>query len=54
VAMRNASGDTNIEFFDMISPQTSDKAACAYHPNPAENQLMANLLVAELRTRLGW
>jgi lysophospholipase L1-like esterase len=54
VTMRNASGDTNIEFFDMISPQTSDKAACAYHPNPAENQLMANLLVAELRTRLGW
>jgi hypothetical protein len=38
----------------MISTQTSDKAACAYHPNPAENQIMAGLLVTELRARLGW
>jgi lysophospholipase L1-like esterase len=54
VAMRRAAGDMNIEFFDMISTQTSDKAACAYHPNPAENQIMAGLLVTELRARLGW
>jgi lysophospholipase L1-like esterase len=54
VAMRNAAGDANIEFFDMLSPQTGDKAACASHPNPAENQLMAGLLVTELRARLGW
>ena len=36
------------------SPQTSDKAACQYHPNPAENQIMGNQLAAELRARLGW
>jgi lysophospholipase L1-like esterase len=54
VAMRRAAGDTNIEFFDMLSPQTTDKAACAFHPNPAENQLVAALLVTELRARLGW
>jgi hypothetical protein len=54
VAMRNAAGDANIELFDMLTTQTSDKAACAYHPNPAENQLMAGLLVTELGTRLGW
>ena len=54
VAMRRAAGDSNIEFFDMIATQTSDKAACAYHPNPAENQIMAGLLVTELRARLGW
>ena len=54
VTMRNASGDANIEFFDMLAPQTSDKAACAYHPNPAENQLVAGQLVTELRARLGW
>jgi lysophospholipase L1-like esterase len=54
VAMRRAAGDANIEFFDMISTQTADKAACAYHPNPAENQIMAGLLVTELRARLGW
>jgi lysophospholipase L1-like esterase len=54
VAMRRAAGDANIELFDMISTQTADKAACAYHPNPAENQIMAGLLVTELRARLGW
>jgi lysophospholipase L1-like esterase len=54
VAMRRAAGDTNIEFFDMLATQTADKAACAYHPNPSENQLMSSLLVPELRARLGW
>ena len=54
VAMRHTAGDANIEFFDMLATQTADKAACAYHPNPTENQLMASLLVPELRARLGW
>jgi lysophospholipase L1-like esterase len=54
VAARRTAGDTNIEFFDQIAAQTSEKAACQYHPNPAENQLMADLLAAELRTRLHW
>ena len=43
-----------MEFFDQIAAQTSDKAACQYHPNPAENQIMATQIVAELRARLGW
>jgi len=54
VSARQAAGDTNIEFFDKIQPQASDKAACQYHPDPAENQLMADLLAAELKTRLHW
>jgi lysophospholipase L1-like esterase len=54
VSTRRAAGDTNIEFFDQIAAQTSDKAACQYHPNPAENQIMADQLAAELRTRLAW
>ena len=54
VSARKAAGDTNIEFFDQIQPQTSDKAACQYHPNPAENQIMADLLAAELKARLHW
>jgi len=54
VDARKAAGDSNIEFFDGIDPQTSDKAACQYHPNPAENQIMADKLVAELRARLHW
>jgi len=54
VSARKAAGDSNIEFFDQIQPQTSDKAACQYHPDPAENQIMADLLAAELKTRLHW
>jgi len=54
VSARQAAGDKNIEFFDKIQPQTSDKAACQYHPNPAENQIMADLLAGELKTRLHW
>jgi hypothetical protein len=47
-------GDHNVEFFDQISPQTSDKEACQYHPDPAENQLRGTQIVTELRARLGW
>jgi lysophospholipase L1-like esterase len=54
VAARNAAGDANVEFFDKIPAQTTDKFACQYHPNVAENQMMADLLVAELKTKLGW
>jgi lysophospholipase L1-like esterase len=54
VNARIAAGDSRIEFFDGIAPQSSDKAACQYHPNPAENQIMAGQIVAELRARLGW
>jgi lysophospholipase L1-like esterase len=54
VAARAAAGDTRIELFDKIAPQTSDKYACQYHPNMAENQVMATALVAELRAKLGW
>ena len=54
VSARRTAGDTKIELFDQIAAQTSDKAACQYHPNVAENQLMADLLTAELRTRLTW
>jgi lysophospholipase L1-like esterase len=54
VAARAAVGDTQIELFDQIAPQTSDKFACASHPNVAENALMANLLADRLRAQLGW
>ena len=53
VDARNAAGDTNVEFF-AIPAQTSDKYACQYHPNVAENMLMADLLAGELRAKLGW
>jgi len=54
VDARNAAGDANVEFFNQIPAQTSDKYACQYHPNVAENMLMADLLVGELKGKLGW
>jgi lysophospholipase L1-like esterase len=54
VDARNAAGDTNVEFFSSIPAQTSDKFACQYHPNVAENMLMADMLAGELRAKLGW
>ena len=54
VDARVAAGDKNVEFFDKIAAQTSDKAACQYHPDPAENQIMADQLVTELQAKLGW
>ena len=54
VAARNAAGDSNVEFFSGIPAQTSDKFACQYHPNVAENMMMADLLVGELKAKLGW
>jgi lysophospholipase L1-like esterase len=54
VDARVAGGDTRIELFDKIAPQTQASFACQYHPNVAENKLMGDQLAAELRTRLGW
>jgi lysophospholipase L1-like esterase len=54
VAMRNAAGDARVEFFGQIAAQTTDKYACQYHPNMAENMLMAGQLTAELQAKLGW
>jgi lysophospholipase L1-like esterase len=54
VDARTAAGDTRVEFFNQIPAQSSDKYACQYHPNVAENQMMADLLVPELKAKLGW
>ncbi len=54
VDARRAAGDTNVEFFNQIPAQTADKYACQYHPNVVENMMMADLLVGELKAKLGW
>jgi lysophospholipase L1-like esterase len=54
VDIRAAAGDRKVEFFDQIAAQTSDKFACQYHPNVAENAIMADQLTAELQAKLGW
>lgn len=51
---RAAAGDTRVALFDRILPQTPDKYAGAYHPNVAENTILAAQLGEELRARLGW
>jgi len=53
VDARNTAGDSKVSFLT-IPAQTSDKYACQYHPNVAENVMMADLLTAELRVKLGW
>jgi len=54
VQARAAAGDTQVELFDQILPQTQDKFACAYHPNAAENAIVAGQLADRLRAKLGW
>jgi lysophospholipase L1-like esterase len=54
VDARTAAGDSKVELFNQIPAQTSDKYACQYHPNIAENMIMADLLVGELKAKLGW
>jgi lysophospholipase L1-like esterase len=54
VEARAAAGDGRVSFFDQVAPQTSDKFACQYHPNVAENLLVGNQLAGEIKTKLGW
>ncbi len=54
VGIRTAAGDQRVEFFNQIAAQTSDKFACQYHPNVAENMIMATQLAGELSAKLGW
>jgi lysophospholipase L1-like esterase len=54
VDIRAAAGDQKVEFYNMIQAQSSDKFACQYHPNVAENMIMATQLAGELSAKLGW
>jgi len=50
----NTMNDAKVEYFNQIPPQTTDKQACQYHPNKAENKVMADLLIPEIQAKLGW
>ena len=58
VQARNAAGDTRVSYFEGIQPQTSDKYACQYHPNAAEQEIVGNLLAGgdprQARLVTGW
>jgi lysophospholipase L1-like esterase len=49
-----ATGDAKIGTFDIPSQNAADGLGCSYHPSLKTHQKMADLLVAELASRLGW
>jgi hypothetical protein len=54
VADVNAAGDTKVKVLNFGQQDSSKGTGCSYHPNATENQRMADLLVQELRSSLGW
>jgi lysophospholipase L1-like esterase len=54
VAEVNASGDQKVKLLDFGQQNASLGTGCDWHPSAAENQRMADKLVTELKTNLGW
>lgn len=54
VADANASGDAKVKLLDFGQQNASAGTGCDWHPSAAENQRMADKLVTELSTNLGW
>jgi len=49
-----ATGDDAIDTLDIPSQSADDGLGCSYHPSVKTHQKMADLLVAQLQSRLGW
>jgi hypothetical protein len=54
VADVNAAGDPKVKVLNLGQQDASKGTGCDWHPNVAENQRMAELLIQELRASLGW
>jgi len=54
VAEVNAAGDQKVKVLNFGQQDATKGTGCDWHPNVNENQRMADLLVTELRTSLGW
>jgi len=54
IQTRAGEGDTKMSFLEFPVQVEADGYGCDWHPSPATNAKMATLLVAELKTRLGW
>lgn len=54
VTERAAQGDTKVKLLDLGTEDALKGTGCAWHPNVAEDQRMAALLAAELKSSLGW
>jgi lysophospholipase L1-like esterase len=52
VAVRAASGDNNVEAYDLLT--SNDSPGCDYHPNPSTHQAIADELALKLEEHLGW
>lgn len=47
-------GDSKMSFLEFPVQVEADGMGCDWHPSATTNAKMATLLVAELKTRLGW
>jgi lysophospholipase L1-like esterase len=54
MSTRGSEGDTKLSYLEFPVQQQSDGLGCDWHPSAKTHAKMANLLTAELRTRLGW
>jgi hypothetical protein len=54
VAERAAQGDAKVKLLDLGTQDVLQGTGCLWHPNVAENQRMAGILVTELKSSLGW
>lgn len=54
ITQRKAEGESRLEFFDIPTDDGSRGYGCDYHPSAATHRLMADLLTAELKKRMGW
>jgi hypothetical protein len=54
IDIRKCEGDAKLSFLEFPVQSASDGYGCDWHPSPRTNAKMATLLVAELKTRLGW
>ncbi len=50
----NQKGDAKVKLLDFGQQDATKGTGCDWHPNVAEDQLMADKLVAGLKTSLGW
>jgi len=54
IAERARQGDRNVRLLDLGTQDVQAGTGCSWHPNLAEDQRMASLLTAALKSGLGW
>ena len=54
VQARNQAGDAKVKSFELAPTNAADGYGCDWHPSLKTHQIMADTLVATLRTELGW